>query len=63
VLVQIGKMQVNLAGGSARTWLARRLSRLCAEMGTTLSEGPDGLGVAIPAQPDHSELIGEKRQP
>jgi poly-gamma-glutamate synthesis protein (capsule biosynthesis protein) len=63
VLVQIGKMQVNLAAGAARAWLVRRLTRLCAEMGTTLSEGPAGLGVSIAAPPPGSELIGERCQP
>lgn len=63
VLVQIAKMQVNLATGPARTWLARRLTRLCAEMGTTLSEVPAGLGVSIPAAPPGSELIRERCRP
>jgi poly-gamma-glutamate synthesis protein (capsule biosynthesis protein) len=49
VPVWIGQRQVNLARGAERDWLVRRLTSLCAELGTRLIAGPRRLSVAIPA--------------
>jgi poly-gamma-glutamate synthesis protein (capsule biosynthesis protein) len=38
VPVQIGHRQVNLATGDRRRWIANRLVRLCAEMGTEVAD-------------------------
>lgn len=47
VPVHIDNMQVNLAQGDDREWFARRITELCAEMGTEVVPGPERLTVAV----------------
>ena len=49
VPVQIDKMQVNLTAGAERDWIVRRLTTLCAEMGTVAVDGPRGPSISVAA--------------
>jgi poly-gamma-glutamate capsule biosynthesis protein CapA/YwtB (metallophosphatase superfamily) len=49
VPVHIRNCQVTLAKGAAREWFVRRITALCAEMGTRVVAGPEALTVALPA--------------
>ncbi|HEX6048395.1 MAG TPA: CapA family protein, partial [Gemmatimonadaceae bacterium] len=47
VPVAIGHMQVNLATGENRAWIASRLIRLCEEMGTELVDAAERLTIDV----------------
>lgn len=47
VPVHIGHMQVNLATGENRAWIASRLIRLCEEMGTELVDAAERLTIDV----------------
>jgi poly-gamma-glutamate capsule biosynthesis protein CapA/YwtB (metallophosphatase superfamily) len=49
VPVHIRNCQVTLAKGADREWFVRRITELCAEMGTRVVAGPEALEVALPA--------------
>ena len=57
VPVRIRRMQVNLATGEERAWIMRRLTKLCAEMGTTVTESAEGLAVSV--HPSGAEPAGK----
>jgi poly-gamma-glutamate synthesis protein (capsule biosynthesis protein) len=50
VPVHVGHMQVNLATGGDRRWIANRLVRLCEEMGTEVTDVGGGLTIDVHAR-------------